>query len=550
MASKVFDHIIVGAGSSGAALAARLSEKAAKRICLLEAGPSDSNLLHSAFIKIPMMVGLMVMKNKHSNWNYNTTKQPGLKNRKIFQPRGKTLGGSSSLNGMVYQRGNPADYDEWESWGNMGWGYKDMLPYFRKMENCAAGANEFRAEGGPINVAFPPSINPLTHDFVKAGVEAGYPYQTDFNSGGMADQEGIGLFEWTQKGGLRCSSSRGYLTTEVRNRPNLTILTGHHATKILLDGKRAVGVQVKKGPNENSQDLECKGDIIISGGALNSPQLLMLSGIGPKQHLNSVGVGCVHDLQGVGEHLEDHLNLAVMTRESGSLSHNLSLGSMHRWAFSPLQLMQGTGMLTTTFAEAGGFIHSSGTMDKATTRCDLQFHFYPSKIKRNMEMSSIIGHGYGVQLCLLRPKSQGTLRLQSSDPFQAPAIDPNYLANEDDLRVMVDGVRAARRIMAQPALAKHSGGEIVPGEAAQSQGELEDFVKEYATTIFHPTGTCKMGPAKDTMAVVDDTLRVHGLQHLRVADASIMPRIVGGNTNAPCMAIGEKAADMILRDSS
>eukprot|EP00940_MAST-03C_sp_MAST-3C-sp2_P000679 g679.t1 len=544
---KVFDYVIVGAGSSGAVLANRLSKKF--KVCLIESGP-DSR--YNPFVQIPLAVGFLVSFNRFSNWCYNTTGQKNMGNRSIFWPRGKMLGGCSAMNGMVYQRGHARDYDMWAELGNKGWSFEDMLPYFKKLECWEPGLEEnarndaeterYHGFEGPVRVSEVPSPNPLAKLFVKSGKNVGLSITKDFNG---REQEGVGLNQWTASGGLRCSTAKSYLSDDVRSRENLTIMTNTTVKRVIIDNaKRATGVEIV---DSEGSTVCASREVILSGGAVNTPQMLLLSGIGPGEELAKHGISEVVSLPGVGQNLQDHLNLAITCRESSSLSYGLSHKSLHRWLMAPFELAtQGKGMLTSTFAEGGGFARTNSNEDIP----DIQFHFYPSKIKRQMDIKSILGHGYSLQICLLRPESRGRVTLQSADPKDAPRIDPNYLSDEKDMNVFVDGVKLARRILNAEPLVSHMAEEISPGPSVQSDDEIRQFVRENATTIFHPTGTCKMGLRTDPWAVVDADLRVHGVDGLRVVDCSIMPEIVGGNTNVPAIAIGEKASDAILRSAN
>jgi len=540
MTSRAFDYIVVGGGSSGAVLANRLSRLF--KVCLVEAGPDSK---WNPLVQIPLAVGFLVSFNQTSNWCFETIPQRKLNGRSVFWPRGKMLGGSSSMNGMVYQRGHPQDYDDWEAAGNPGWGYKSLLPFFKNSECWEPGINgsenSFHGTKGPMRISAIPSPNPLAEIFVKAGEEVGLPYNSDFNG---ESQEGVGLNLWTGKRGLRCSTAAGYLSSSVRQRENLDILTSTIATKVLVNGKgRANGIEITPSKGGPSSVLHAEKEIVLCGGTLNSAQLLMLSGIGPSDQLSSVGVSCVRDLPGVGENLQDHLNIAVSCAEdSTTLSYGLSPWSLHRWIMAPFQLIQGKGMLTSTFAEGGGFAKT--TPDQPLP--DVQFHFYPSKIERKMTLKSILGHGFSLQTCQLRPRSKGNVRLRSANPRESLLIDPAYLTDEDDMVTLVNGVKLARRILSTDAFKPVRGQELKPGSNVVTDEELREFIRNHVTTIFHPTGTCKMGPSSDSMAVVDPSLRVYGVENLRVADCSIMPTVVGGNTNMPAVAIGEKAADLIV----
>jgi len=540
MASRAFDYIVVGGGSSGAVLANRLSRLF--KVCLVEAGPDSK---WNPLVQIPLAVGFLVSFNRTSNWCFETVPQPKLNGRSVFWPRGKMLGGSSSMNGMVYQRGHPQDYDDWEAAGNAGWGYKGMLPYFKNSECWEPGINGsenyFHGIKGPMRISAIPSPNPLADIFVKAGQEVGLPYNSDFNG---QSQEGVGLNLWTGKRGLRCSTAAGYLSSSIRQRDNLDIHTSTVATKVVVNSKqRAVGVEVAPLNGGPASVLNAEKEVILCGGTLNSAQLLMLSGIGPSDHLSSVGVPCIRDLPGVGKNLQDHLNIAVScTEASTTLSYGLSPWSLHRWLLAPFQLVNGKGMLTSTFAEGGGFAKTKS--DEPIP--DVQFHFYPSKIERKMTLKSILGHGFSLQTCHLRPRSRGHVRLRSANPRDSMFIDPAYLTEENDMLSLVDGVKLARKILATEAFKPIIGQEIKPGSNVVTDEELREFIRNNVTTIFHPCGTCKMGPSSDGMAVVDPSLRVYGIENLRVADCSIMPTVVGGNTNMPAVAIGEKAADLIV----
>lgn len=525
----MFDYLIVGGGSAGSVLAARLSEDPATSVCLVEAGPADRSVL------IHCPAGLAVLaKNGQANWGFETVPQPGLNGRRGYQPRGKVLGGSSSVNAMIYLRGQPEDYDGWAAAGNPGWAWADVLPYFRKSEHNERGADAFHATGGPLNVMdlrSPSRYGPL---FVEAGRQAGYPVNADFNG---ERQEGVGPYQVTHKNGERHSAAKAYLTPAL-GRPNLQVLTGAQATRVLLEGRRAVGVEIQQGGARRV--LQARREVLLCAGALQSPQLLMLSGIGPGAELQRLGIAVQHDLPGVGRHLHDHVDV-VQVFDAPRLTDLFGLSLPGLW-----HVLQGvaewrrqrSGLLTTNFAEAGAFLRSM----PGEPRPDLQLHFVIGKLVDHGR-KTLFGHGYSCHVCLLQPKSRGRLTLASADPLAPPAIDPAFLSDPDDLQRLVRGFKLMRGLLSQPAIAQLGGRESARSAGAVSDAQIEAFIRAHADTIYHPVGSCRMGPGPDD--VVDSNLRVHGVVGLRVADASIMPTIVSGNTNAPTIMIGEKAADLI-----
>jgi choline dehydrogenase-like flavoprotein len=524
----MFDYIIIGGGSAGCVLAARLSEDPAVRVCLLEAGPADKSVL----IHCPAGLALLA-KNGEANWGFETVPQAGLNGRRGYQPRGKVLGGSSSVNAMIYIRGQREDYDEWAAQGNPGWGYDDVLPYFRKSQHNERGADAFHGTGGPLNVMDLRSPNRFGPVFIEAALQAGHAENPDFNG---ATQEGVGRYQVTHRNGERCSAAKAYLAP-VLARTNLSVITGAHTTRILFEGKCASGVEYRCGGR--TEQIRATREVLLCAGALQSPQLLMLSGVGPAAQLQQHGIEVLHDLPGVGENLHDHPDVVQMYDTPGL--HDLfgiSVAGLWRAVKGIFEWRRyRTGMLTTNFAEAGGFIRSSAD----ESRPDLQLHFVIGKLV-NHGRTTTFGHGFSCHVCLLRPQSRGSLRLASKDPMAAPLIDPAFLREAADMDKMVRGFKLMRQILQAPALAGYRGREAASA-AAQTDEQIEQFIRDRADTIYHPVGTCRMGPGP--MDVVDHQLRVHGLQGLRVVDASIMPRVVSGNTNAPTIMIAEKAADLI-----
>jgi len=515
-----FDYIIVGAGSAGCALANRLSENPTNRVLLLEAGGRDWH----PFIHMPAGLGKLVGV-EHLNWSYETEPQAQMNGRRLYWPRGKVLGGSSSINAMCYCRGHRKDYDSWADSGADGWGFAEVLPWFIKAEDQENGASEFHGVGGPLHVSNLRHSNPLSQVFIDAAEQAGFDKTDDFNG---PRQRGFDHYQVTIRDGKRCSSAVAYLKP-VLKRPNLTVSTSSHAERVLLDGNRAVGVQYTRRRKSHSAKA---GRVILSGGAINSPQLLMLSGIGPADHLQTTGIEVRHDLPGVGKNLQDHLDVCTLVDCRDTITYD-QLSDM---AVGMRYLFGRKGPGSSNIAEAGGFIVSRHATDD---RPDIQMHFVPAFLDdhgRNI----LPGHGMTIHACALRPESRGELTLKSANPFEAPAMQPDYMAAEYDRSMMVECVRLSREILAQQAFKPYAGDEVFPGSEKQSEQEILDFVRNKAESIYHPIGTCKMG--NDEMAVVDPALNVHGMEGLSVVDASIMPSLVSGNTNAPTIMIAEKFA--------
>lgn len=525
-----FDYIIVGGGSAGATLAARLTENPALSVCLLEAGSKDSN----PFIHIPFGISLLC-RFEGIGWGYHTAPQSNLYDRELFWPRGKTLGGSSSINAMCYIRGQMQDYDHWEASGAKGWSFSDCLPYFRKAENFVDGADEFHGVGGPLNVDNLRHTNTLSDAFVSAADEVDLPVCTDFN---RDIREGLGYYHVTQVGGQRCSSAKGYLQP-AKGRQNLTVVTNAMVERVILKDKRAMGVQVRE--KGISRRIHAKHEVCLCGGAINSPHLLMLSGIGPRDDLQDKGIHVQVDLPGVGQNLQDHLDAIVQHKTKVHEGYAVAATALPQYIKGTFQyLFSRKGLFSSNIAEAGGFVRSR----HATFGPDIQFHFLPAILQdhgRQLEY----GYGFGVHVCALYPTSRGYITLQSNHPADHPYIEPNYLSTEHDRQVMIDGVRWARKILASQAFEPFKSHEVFPGDDAQTDEEILEFIRERAETIYHPVGTCKMGADTDPMAVVDNQLRVRGVEGLRVVDASVMPSLVGGNTNAPTIMIAERAADFI-----
>lgn len=533
-----YDYIIVGAGSAGCALAYRLSREASRRVLLLEAGPRDYNpMLH-----IPLGFAF-TLKNEAVNWCYETDPEPSMNGRKLAWPRGKVLGGTSSINGMVYIRGQREDYDHWASLGNEGWSYEEVLPYFKRSEHKAEGGNEYHGHGGPLWVQ---EVNnqdklELAELFIQAGVQTGLPYNDDFNG---ATQEGAGYYQQNIRNGLRQSTARTYLKL-CEQRPNLTLVTSAMTNRVLVEDGNAVGVEytVSKGKSQEPRRAYASGEVVLCGGVINSPQLLELSGIGNRQQLESLGIEVNKDLPGVGENLQDHLTINIQQGLHGVNTFYEETKPLTMVQNIAKFLFQRRGLLIHPAAQAGVFFRSN-TED---SRPDAQIHFAPAASEPNSKGNLKTAPGTTATVCHLRPESRGSVHIRSTNPALPPNIRANYLSTEGDQNTMIAALRKVREIFAAPALDKYRGEEFKPGATVQSDEEILEYIRNEAESVYHPVGSCKMG--SDDMAVVDTRLRVHGIKSLRVADASIMPTVTSGNTNAPAIMIAEKCADMLLEDA-
>ena len=531
---SAFDFVIVGGGSAGCVLANRLSASGEYSVCVLEAGREGK----SALINTPLGI-LGLMNTGRYNWQFQGEPEPSQNNRSHYCPRGKALGGSSAINAMLYIRGDREDYESWTPSGNPEWTFDDLLPYFKRSMNQERGASEYHGTGGPLNVSEAPCRHPLAERFLLAAIETGYTYNNDFNG---PEQTGMGWYQLTMHNGERCSAARAYLFP-VEERSNLTIISQAYATRILLEGRRAVGVEYE---HENqTQTITAKREVLLCAGAVQSPQLLMLSGIGDPAELNKHDISVVHELPGVGKNLQEHADVVVVQRRKKRDGVSLN----------PFQLMMQSGefwkywrhrkgLLSIPPVEAGGFIKSDPSLD----RPDLQLQFIPALFDNHgRDYRLMMGWGYSVHINVLRPKSRGELTLRSANPKDSPKLQFNMMSHPDDVALMIKGIRLMREVFAAPAFAEHQGEEVFPGSHLQSDEELAEFIREKGGHVYHPACTCKMGEGAD--AVVDYRLRVHGMENLRVVDISILPELISGNTNAPAMAIGEKASDMILADA-
>lgn len=523
-----FDYIIVGAGSAGCVLANRLSADTSKKVLLVETGGSDKSI----FIQMPTALSIPMNTEKYA-WQFNTEEEPYLNNRSMHCPRGKVLGGSSSINGMVYVRGHAKDFDEWEEYGAKNWNYQHCLPYFKKAEQWYMGGDEYRGGDGPLGTNNGNEMkNPLYKAFIDAGKQAGYAETLDYNG---AQQEGFGPMHMTVKDGQRCSSARAYLDP-VKDRDNLTIVTHATVQKVLLEGKKAVGIRY----NHKDDLIDARADkVILSAGSIGSPHLLQLSGIGNKTHLEAAGIECKHHLPGVGENLQDHLEFYFQFRCKEPISLNRELGLVSKGMIGARWMLFKSGLGATNHFESCGFIRSKEGVEWP----DLQYHFLPAAIRYDGK-SAFEGDGFQVHIGHNKPRSRGFVRVKTANPDDAPAIQFNYLQHQEDIEGFRACVRLTREIINQPAFDKYRGSEIQPGEDVQTDEQIDAFVREAVESAYHPSCSCKMG--EDDMAVVDSQTRVHGIDNLHVVDSSIFPTIPNGNLNAPTIMVAEKAADHIL----
>lgn len=534
--ADAFDYIVIGGGSAGAVMAARLSEDPQTSVLLLEAGGPNTSLL----VRMPAGVGTLIKQKSKHNWGFWSEPEPHMNNRRMWHPRGRGLGGSSAINGMIYIRGHARDYDQWRQMGLEGWSYADVLPYFRRAEDNCDGASEHHGAGGPLKVNWgEKSDHPLYRGVIEAGRQAGHKVTPDFNG---FDQEGFGRYQLTINDGQRWSAARGYLAPIAGTRDNLTIVTSARVHRVVVENGRATGVEYSLGRGKPVRAVHAAREVLVCAGALQSPQILQLSGIGDPEQLRAHGIAPVHALPGVGANLQDHLDVTLNWACTQPITLYNEIKGLRQLKVGLQYLLTGRGTGRQNGLEAGAFLKSRPDLD----RPDLQIHFVLAIMQDHGKVQSK-RDGFTIHVCQLRPESRGRVGLALADPYADPSILTNFYAAEEDRRVVREGIRIARNVAAQLALTPYRGEEIWPGIDVQSDDEIDAWVCARGETIYHPVGTCKMGLPGDAMAVVDKDCRVIGLDGLRVIDASVMPGLIGGNTNAPTIMIAEKIADVIRR---
>jgi choline dehydrogenase len=528
-----YDYIIIGAGSAGCVLANRLTQDPACRVLLLEAGGKDNSIL----VKMPAGVGSLISEKGDYNWGFWTEPEAQLDGRKLWWPRGKGWGGSSSINGMIYIRGHARDYDQWRQMGLTGWSYADVLPYFKRAETFEGGGDAYHGSGGPLYVSKASSPSTIYSSFIKAGVEAGHKHTDDFNG---FQQEGFGPYQLTIKDGKRWSASFAYLHPAL-SRPNLTCQIEARTSRLVIEKGRVVGVEYVQGKGAEKHTAYADAEVLLCAGAVQSPHILQLSGIGDPDKLKAAGVAPAHALKGVGQNLQDHLDVVLSWETPNTKSAYAYNAGLNRLLTGVNYMLRGQGPGRQNFLEAGAFLKSRKDLD----RPDLQLHCVMA-IMQDHGKTAVEKDGFSIHVCQLRPESRGEIGLRSTDPFDDPTIHANYLAAEEDRRALLEGFKMTRDLAGQASLKAIAGAEYSPGAEVRTDEQINAWIRAKAETIYHPVGTCKMGAPGDAMAVVDEKLKLIGLSGLRVVDASVMPTLVSGNTNAPTIMIAEKAADMLL----